>query len=40
MTAEELSKLLLEHPKAEVFKLGGCITNDKVIWNGRNFYID
>ena len=40
LTAKQIADILLEHPDAFVFKLGGAITKDKIIWNGKNFYID
>jgi len=40
LTAKQLADILLEHPDAYVYKLGGVITKDKIIWNGVNFYID
>jgi hypothetical protein len=40
LTAKQLADILLEHPDTYVYKLGGAITKDKIIWNGRNFYVD
>ena len=40
LTAKQIANILLEHPDACVYKLGGAITKDKINWNGRNFYID
>ena len=40
LLAKQLANILLEHPDAYVYKLGGAITKDKINWNGRNFYID
>ena len=40
LTAKQLADILLEHPDAYVYKLGGAVTKDKIIWNGSNFYID
>ena len=40
LIAKQLADILLEHPDAYVFKLGGSIDRDKINWNDRNFYID
>ena len=40
LTAKQLADILLEHPDAYVFKLGGAIDRYKINWNGINFYID
>lgn len=40
LLAKQLAAILLEHPDAYVYKLGGPITKDKIIWNSINFYID
>ena len=40
LIAKQLADILLEHPDAYVFKLGGTIDRYKINWNGRNFYID
>ena len=40
LLAKQLAAILLEHPDTFVYKLGGVITKDKIIWSGKNFYID
>ena len=36
LLAKQLADILLKHPDAYVYKLGGAITKDNN-WNGRNF---